>query len=99
MRNQSVSEITALPTQGNTNLIPVEDLLLTDLTLLDVSYIEDIPVELYFDPAEALPYLLRVNGETEEAYAELADARQAFEFLKVEVQENLNARKWGEYLK
>ena len=99
MRNQFVSEIPALPTQGNPNLIPVKDLLLTDITLLDATDIEDIPVELYFDPAEALPYQVRVNGDTEEAYAELADARQAFEFLKVEVQENLNARKWGEYLK
>ena len=101
MRNQSEASLTTLaPEVGNLNLRPLGDLLAgDDLALLDVCDVEDIPVELYFDPTADLPYQVRVNTETEEAYAELADARQAFEFLRVEVRENLNARKRGEYCK
>jgi hypothetical protein len=97
--NRSDSLSSAVQANGNPNLVSVEDLLLTDVTLLDVSCVEDIPVELFFEPDQAQPYLVKVNGEVEEAHTELADARQAFEFQKAEVQENLNARKWGEYLK
>ena len=54
---------------------------------LDFDVAEGTEVELVYDPEEAEPYRLQVNGTTEEAYADRAQAEQAFQDLLVAIAE------------
>jgi hypothetical protein len=54
---------------------------------LDFGVAEGTEVELVFDPEEAEPYRIQVNGTTEEAYADRAEAEQAFQNLLIAIAE------------
>ena len=54
---------------------------------LDFRVAEGTEVELVYDPEESEPYRIRVNGTTEEAHADRAEAEIAFENLLVAVAE------------
>jgi hypothetical protein len=45
---------------------------------IDWELIDDVPVELWFDPDEELPFRIRVNGEIWESYADQASGQIAF---------------------
>jgi len=54
---------------------------------LDFGVAEGTEVELVYDPYEDQPFRIRVNGTTEEAYAERAAAEIAFDNVLVAVAE------------
>jgi hypothetical protein len=60
---------------------------------LDFDVAEGAEVELVYDPYEDQPYRIRVNGTTEEAYADRSEAERAFQDLLVAIAEaNREAR-------
>ena len=83
---------TAIPVDGKLNLLSGKALeenlqAIAGPVSLDFGVAEGTEVELVFNPEEAEPYRLQVNGTTEEAYADRAQAEQAFQDLLVAIAE------------
>ena len=73
---------TTIPLDGQLNILPE-----TPVQSLDFDVAEGTEVELVYDPYEAQPYRIQVNGITEEAYADRTEAEQAFQDLLVAIAE------------
>ena len=92
MSNLANAISTAIPVDGKLNLLSGKALeenlqAIAGPVSLDFGVAEGTEVELVFDPEEAEPYRLQVNGTTEEAYADRAQAEQAFQDLLVAIAE------------
>ena len=81
-------------TATQANLQPVEDVLPLEWTRIDFDYVEDVLVELVFDPddVEGQPYQIRVDLEIVDRADNLKDAQRDFAFWKSELCANL---RWG----
>jgi len=73
---------TTLPVDVQFNLLPE-----APVQSLDFDVAEGTEVELVYDPDEDQPFRIRVNGTTEEAHADRAEAEIAFDNVLVAVAE------------
>jgi hypothetical protein len=73
---------TSIPLDGQLNILPE-----SPVQSLDFGLAEGTEVELVYDPDEDQPFRIRVNGTTEEAHADRAEAEIAFGNLLVAVAE------------
>jgi hypothetical protein len=71
---------TSIPLDGQLDILPE-----SPVQSLGFAVAEGTEVELIFDPYEAQPFRIRVNGTTEEAHADRAEAEIAFDNLLVAV--------------
>jgi hypothetical protein len=73
---------TTVPVDVQFNLLPE-----SPVQSLNFGVAEGTEVELVYDPYEAQPFRIQVNGTTEEAYTDRAEAEQAFQNLLVAIAE------------
>jgi hypothetical protein len=94
IRSDSVSS--AVPSNGNPNLVPVGDVLPLEFTQLEQQEVEGYLVSLTFDPDLAQPYQVRVEHEPVDECDNLKDAHRDFAFWVSEV---FNNARYGEVQK
>jgi hypothetical protein len=73
---------TTLPVDVQFHLLPE-----SPVQSLNFDVAEGTEVELVYDPDEAQPFRIQVNGITEEAHTDRAQAEQAFQDLLVAIAE------------
>jgi hypothetical protein len=92
---------TAIPVDGKLNLLSGKALeenlqAIAGPVSLDFGVAEGTEVELVFDPEEAQPYRLQVNGTTEEAYTDRTEAERAFKDALIGIAEANREAKYQE---
>jgi hypothetical protein len=82
MNSGSVSVLTADPCDSKLSVVPGDC-----AQVIDFDVAEGTEVKLVYDPYEDQPFRIQVNGTTEEAHADRAEAEQAFQNLLVAIAE------------
>ena len=86
--NRSDSFSTSVQANGNSNLVPVEDVLPLEFTEIEREVVEGVLVSLTFDPDLAQPYQVRIEHEPVDECDNLKDAQRDFAFWVSEVASN-----------
>jgi hypothetical protein len=82
---------TDIPADVQFNILPE-----SPVQSLDFEVAEGTEVELVYDPDEAQPFRIQVNGTTEEAYTDRSEAEIAFQNLLVAIAEANREAKYQE---